>query len=112
MGFFSHFMAAVSDQKTGTELPADARLIDVRTHSEFISGHIEGAINLPLNRFNHDIHQVIPDKSTPVVLYCRSGARSGHALSVMHQLGYTQVFNGGSVGSLALRVKKEIKRGV
>ncbi|KXW59241.1 rhodanese-like domain-containing protein [Ferrovum myxofaciens] len=112
MGIFSHFMAAISDSKISTELPVDARLIDVRTHSEYISGHIEGAINLPLDRFNHDVHQVIQDKSTPVILYCRSGARSGHALSVMHQLGYTQVFNGGGVGSLALRMKKDIKRGV
>ncbi|NDU85895.1 MAG: rhodanese-like domain-containing protein [Ferrovum sp.] len=104
-------MAAVGGAKQAGELPAGARLIDVRTHSEFISGHIEGAINLPLDRLNHDIHHVIPDKSTPVILYCRSGARSGHALSVMHQLGYTQVFNGGSVGGLALRLQKQLKRG-
>lgn len=93
------------------ELPAGACLIDVRTHSEFISGYIEGAVNIPLDRFDREIHRMVSDKTSPVIVYCRSGARSGHALSVMHQLGYTQAFNGGSVGSLALRLKKDIKRG-
>ncbi len=110
MGLFSHFMAAVSGKEEGA-LPADARLIDVRTHHEFLSGHVDGAFNLPLDRFNHDIQRVVPDKKTPVILYCRSGARSGHALGVMRQLGYEQVYNGGSVGALALRLKKDIRHG-
>ncbi len=110
MGFFSHFMAAVSG-KEDEALPVDARLIDVRTPHEFASGHVDGAFNLPLERFNHDIQRVVPDKNTPVILYCRSGARSGHALGVMRQLGYHQVFNGGSVGALALRLKKDIRHG-
>lgn len=111
MGFFSHFMASVKGGKDAGDLPAGASLLDVRTHSEFISGHIEGAINIPLDRFNHDIPRLVADKDCPVILYCRSGARSAHALSVMHQLGYSQAFNGGSVGSLALRLQKNIKRG-
>ncbi len=110
MGFFSHFMAAVSGKDEGS-LPAGARLIDVRSHHEFLAGHVDGAFNLPLDRFNHEIQKVVPDKGTPVILYCRSGARSGHALGVMRQLGYQQVFNGGSVGSLALRLKKDIRHG-
>ncbi len=111
MGLFSHFMAAVSGGKDASDLPEGACLIDVRTHSEYISGHIEGAINIPLDRFNHDIQRVVADKNCPVILYCRSGARSGHALSVMQQLGYHHVFNGGGVGSLALRLQKAVKRG-
>lgn len=110
MGFFSHFMGASGDKEEGS-LPDNARLIDVRTHSEFVSGHIDGAFNLPLDRFNHEIHHVVPDKDTPVILYCRSGARSGHALSVMRQMGYHQVHNGGGVGALALRLKKDIRHG-
>ncbi len=110
MGFFSHFMGAISG-RDAADLPQDARLIDVRSHTEFMSGHIDGAFNLPLDRFNHDIHRVVPDKNTPVILYCRSGARSGHALSVMRQLGYQQAFNGGSVGTLALKMNKDIRRG-
>ena len=110
MGFFSHFMGALGGREVG-DLPPDAQLIDVRTHAEFVSGHIDGAFNLPLDRFNHDIHRVVPDKNTPVILYCRSGARSGHALSAMRQMGYHQAHNGGSVGALALRLKKDIRRG-
>ena len=110
MGLFSHFMAAVSNKDTA-ELPANAQLIDVRSHAEFVTGHVDGAFNLPMDRFNHEIQRVVPDKATPVILYCRSGARSGHALSVMRQLGYQQVFNGGSVGALAMRLSKDIRRG-
>ena len=110
MGIFSHFMAAVSGKKA-VELPTNARLIDVRSHAEFVTGHVDGAFNLPLDRFNHEIQRIVPDKATPVILYCRSGARSGHALSVMRQMGYQQVFNGGSVGASALRLNKDIRRG-
>lgn len=110
MGFFSHFMGAVSGKQEG-DLPSDARLIDVRSHHEFVSGHVDGAFNLPLDRFNQEIQRVVPDKKTPVILYCRSGARSGHALGVMRQLGYEQVFNGGSVGALALRLNKSVRHG-
>jgi phage shock protein E len=110
MGFFSNLMSAVGGGNVG-ELPENGMLIDVRSQGEFISGHIDGAFNLPLDRFNHDIRRVVPHKDTPVILYCRSGARSGHALSVMRQLGYTQVFNGGGVGHLAMRLKKDIRRG-
>lgn len=109
MGFFSHFMGGLT-HKTEVALPEEAILIDVRTHAEYASGHIEGAMHLPLDRISHDVHRVAPDKAAAVVLYCRSGARSGHALSLMRQMGYQNVHNGGGVGALAMRLGKNIRR--
>jgi len=93
------------------ELPEHAMLIDVRSPMEFQSGHVSGAINLPLERVADQIERIVPDKSTPLILYCQSGGRSGMACAMLHQAGYDCVANGGGVGSLALRLQRDIRRG-
>ena len=62
-------------------------LVDVREPSEFSSGHVRGSRNMPLSRF--DPKQLPRDK--PVVLICRSGARSSGALSRARSAGLTNV---------------------
>jgi phage shock protein E len=106
MGFFSQLFGAGG----ATPLPDNALVIDVRSAAEFASGHIQGAINIPLDRFSGSIAAAAPDKHQPVVLCCLSGGRSGSALSVMKQLGYTQVHNGGGVGSLAMKMGTQLVR--
>ena len=91
-------------------LPAGTVLIDVRSTGEFDSGHIEGAVALPLDSVQHHITSVVPDKATPLVLYCRSGARSGRACAIVSQLGYTAARNGGGIGSLALSLGRRVTR--
>lgn len=54
-----------------------AVLIDVRTAEEFPEGHLAGAINIPLDRFNPKAVPAEEGKET--ILYCRSGNRSGQA---------------------------------
>ena len=70
-----------------------------------------GDINLPLDRLGADCAQVLPNKATPLVLCCLSGARSGMAAQWLRQQGYQQVANGGSVGSVALQLQRPIRRG-
>jgi rhodanese-related sulfurtransferase len=53
-----------------------AAIVDVREPHEYLSGHIPGAINLPLSRF--DPAELPSDK--PIVLVCQAGARSAKAL--------------------------------
>jgi len=89
-------------------LPAGTVLVDVRSQAEFDSGHLEGAVLLPLDRLLADIERLIPDRATPLVLYCRSGARSGRACAVLAQMGYAEASNGGGIGSLALRLNRAI----
>ena len=92
------------------DLSPDALLIDVRSPGEFNSGHIAGAVNLPLDRVESDISGIAPDKSTPLLLYCRSGARSGRACEILSSVGYRSVRNGGGIGSLALQLGRMVNR--
>ena len=89
-------------------LPVGAVLVDVRSQSEFDSGHIEGAVSLPLDRIHLGITRAVPEKATPVLLYCRSGARCGRARTILSGMGYTQVKNGGGIGSVASRLNRTV----
>lgn len=57
------------------------RLIDVRTPAEFAEGHIEGAINIPVERF--DARAIPPVTGKQTILYCRSGRRSLRAAAML-----------------------------
>jgi phage shock protein E len=74
-----------------------ALLVDVRTPAEFSSGHIDGAINLPLDRLSGSQKKLGKDKDKPIIVYCRSGARSSRAKSILEGAGYTAVHNLGGM---------------
>jgi rhodanese-related sulfurtransferase len=67
--------------------------LDVRTPGEFAEGHIEGArlINFQSGNFENEIATL--DKNATYAVYCRSGNRSGQAVKVMQDAGFTKVFN-------------------
>lgn len=109
MNFFSKLIQGITGASS-QELPADAILIDVRSPGEFASGYIDGAISLPLGNIGQTISAAVPDKSAAIIVYCRSGARSGSAKSILTGLGYQHVINGGSVGGLALKLQKPVRR--
>ncbi len=71
------------------------QLIDVRSPVEFSQGALEGAINMPINSFQYLKDSI--DCSKPVVLYCRTGARSGMVKKYLEQLGFDQVHNIGGI---------------
>lgn len=71
-------------------------LLDVRTEEEYNSGHIEKSINIPLQRIEDSL-KIINDKSTPIYVYCRSGARSTSATALLTSLGYSNVINIGGI---------------
>lgn len=75
---------------------ASTLIVDVRTPSEFASGHLEGAVNI-----NWEGNFAAGIASLPLdgnyLLYCRSGNRAGQAKTAMGQLGFTDVTNLGSV---------------
>lgn len=75
-----------------------AAVIDVRTPAEFASGHLEGALNIDVQGKNFAAEIEALDKSANYVIYCRSGNRSGQAISQMQSLGFTGTLtNGGGV---------------
>lgn len=71
----------------------DGVLIDVRTPEEFASGHIDGAINISHDVIGEKIDDFVPDKTTPIYMYCRSGRRVGVAMETLSSLGYTNMYN-------------------
>ena len=72
---------------------AGATLIDVREQVEWDAGRIPGALFIPRGLLAEQIEAAVPDKSTEIVLYCRSGARSGVGTAQLQSLGYTDVVN-------------------
>ena len=72
----------------------DALIIDVRQPHEFNGGHVDGALNIPLNEIRNNIRE-IKQQNKPVITCCRSGARSGSAAGILKSAG-VEVYNGGS----------------
>ena len=76
----------------------DHRLFDVREEEEYVTGHAAGALLFPLDSMDAaTAAQMIPEKDTPVLVSCRSGQRSGEAAQKLAQLGYTRVYDIGSL---------------
>lgn len=84
----------------------NASIVDVRTPSEYEEGHFEGAVNIPLNELSQRINE-FKEMKKPIVTYCRSGARSGMAASILKQNGLNEVYNGGGLYDL-LQLKNQV----
>lgn len=78
-------------------------LIDVRTKSEFVGGHIKGSINIPLDELPKEISD-LQKMEKPVITICRSGNRSGIAKRMLKSAGI-EVYNGGAWNSLEQKIK-------
>ncbi len=72
-------------------------IVDVRRPAEFCTGHIKGAVNIPLSRLKEDARKLLPDLSQEIILYCRTGSRSLDAAYTLIDMGYTNVFDLGAV---------------
>ncbi len=75
------------------------QLVDVRTEQEYKSGHLSGAINVPLADIQKgDLSKI--DKNASVKLYCRSGRRASEAKLILERSGYNNVMNIGGLSEL------------
>jgi len=76
----------------------EAVILDVREQHEYDSGHIPGAVLLPVGTITEDTAAaVIDDLDTVVLVYCRSGNRSKTASQALADLGYTNVYEFGGI---------------
>lgn len=66
-----------------------AVVIDVRSAEEYNTGHIKGAINIPVD----EISSITYDKNETLIIYCASGVRSANAVNELADLGYTSLYN-------------------
>lgn len=74
-------------------------IVDVRSPMEYAMDHIPNAINIPVDQIPYKTAEFKSFKN-PVVVYCRSGARSSMALGMLQQNGITNVYNGGGIGDM------------
>ncbi|MCL1600427.1 MAG: rhodanese-like domain-containing protein [Actinomycetia bacterium] len=86
-------LETVSPDAAATIIAEDSSeiILDIRTPAEFDQGIIEGAINIDFYEptFSSDLDAL--DKDARYVVYCRSGSRSGEAMSTFADLGFTNV---------------------
>ena len=75
-------------------------ILDVREQDEYDSCHIPGAVLLPVATIHENAAaDVIPEKDSTVLVYCRSGNRSKTAFSTLADLGYTNIYEFGGINS-------------
>ena len=91
------------DKNLDQVLSGKVLILDVRTPGEFESGHIDGAVNIPLSRLHTD--SIPLDKKAVIVTCCSHGLRSVKAASLLREKGFSNVHNGGAWTDLAEKVK-------
>lgn len=101
----SGFLALVNDAKSRVaeinigqykemlERGDEHLLIDVREESEWNAGHVMGALHLSKGTIERDIETKIPEKDTPLVLYCGGGFRSALTADALQKMGYTKAIS-------------------
>ena len=98
-------LAWIISQRLGKVAPAEAKalvkagakLVDVRSRAEFQGGHIEGAINVPVQDLESHVESLGP-KDAVYVVYCASGMRSARAKGILKASGRTNVHDLGAMG--------------
>ncbi|HHF3079222.1 TPA: rhodanese-like domain-containing protein [Vibrio diabolicus] len=99
VGLLSPNVAASERAEQGWQLiEKGAMIVDVRTPQEFSEGHLDNAVNFPLSEL--DKHFQAVDKDQAIVLYCRSGNRSGQAYQYLQSQGFTNLHNAGGLEEL------------
>jgi phage shock protein E len=79
-----------------------AVVIDVRTAEEFKTGHVNNAVNIPLDSIGRQL-LIIKKMNKPVIAVCRSGNRSGMAVKILKNIG-VEAYNGGAWNSLKNKI--------
>ncbi len=83
----------VEDVKKRLEAQEKFHFIDVREDDEWRAGRAKGSTHIGKGVIERDIESHIPEKSTPIVLYCGGGFRSALAADALRQMGYTNVIS-------------------
>ena len=82
-------------------------VLDVREQAEYDSGHIPDAVLLPVGTITEEsAAEVIPEKDTTVLVYCRSGNRSKTAAKTLAELGYTNIYEFGGITTWPYEVEQ------
>lgn len=77
-------------------------IVDVREEYEYGSGHLKNSINIPLSV----LETIDYDKKSKIIVYCQSGRRSANAVSILEDLGYTNIYDMGGINSWSYDIEK------
>ena len=94
MGFFSALFGKKDNSELINAIVTGAMLVDVRTASEFATGSVNGAINIPLDQIQSQLSKFKGKEN--IVLFCRSGNRSNQAKKILMQNSFQNVIDGGT----------------
>ena len=83
--------------------------VDVREPDEYAVGHIPGAKLLPLGEVLGRAAEVLPDKSAPWLIYCRTGRRSADAAQKLASLGYENLYDLGGILSWPYEIEGDFE---
>ena len=96
MGLFGGGKSPINEKAREAQQDPSITLIDVRSPDEYASGHIPGAVNVPILSIG-DIAKVVADKGALIYVSCQSGKRSERAIKALKELGYTNLENVGGI---------------
>lgn len=103
---FSFTLTAFSVTPSASAMDKDVVILDVRTPEEFNQNHIDGSVNI--NFLGSDFKEQVSklDKNKNYKLYCRSGNRSGKAMTLMNSMGFNHIENIGSLQQASKTLEK------
>lgn len=104
-GFLKNLLGMASADELTDALRQGAFLVDVRTEGEFASGSVEGAVNIPLNEVESRIGEF--EGKERIIVFCRSGNRSGQVQAILERHGITEVINGGPWQAVASALERK-----
>lgn len=97
--FLNKGVGAVDKKDVVDYIKGGALIIDVRTADEYASGHYANAKNIPVDQVESRLSE-FGDKERKIVVYCRSGGRSGRAKGILDANGFKNVINGGGLSDM------------
>ncbi|MGB3104336.1 MULTISPECIES: rhodanese-like domain-containing protein [Sphingobacterium] len=104
LGLYKLFSSSRTDSRLDRVLLSNPIILDVRSPAEFQKGHMNEAINIPI-----DSIEFVPlnkfDSTRPIITYCSHGVRSIRAVGLLKSRGLKHVYNGGSWEDLVTRLE-------
>lgn len=94
MGFFNSIFGGNNTDNLAIRVNDRAFLVDVRSPNEFAQGNVKGSVNIPLDQVQNQLSKFKGKEN--IVVFCRSGNRSGQAKAILEQSGFSNVINGGT----------------
>ncbi len=94
MGILNYLFGVGASVDLKEVIAEGALLVDVRTPAEFAGGHVKGSLNIPLDSVQNHLAKFKNHKN--IIVFCKSGGRSGMAKTILQQNGFQNVINGGT----------------